>query len=1165
MDRVELIVQLTGAEDAVRSLQRIKTEMNALKNTKVQLQIDKYQLDREIAELNRRIRELTHERRQIQLDHGNLGDIDQRIQNLRDELNELVARRNEIMLDIKGIDHAVAGLKAAGDELGTGSAKADEFAEALGRVGSVMQSIGGGLTKAGGFFTSISHMFDSNIVDTMQRYATVMTTRLFAQNWGKATERFDILSTYADYLEMVGVSAEEADASLEKINSKIQGIPVGLSDVAYQTRMYQMYLNDMERATNLAIGLNRALIAGGANQQMRNTAQYEIDRLLATGTLSTSRQWRSLMQGLGVSGRFLREAMGYGDMSQNEFISQLFTKQISGDEFLRGIEKLADSGALNQALDIYRTTIESGLSNIYFALTRGKANILSALDSSLMEGTGKDISGWLYEIRDAINEVYKAAASWISENPELLAQGIDSIISVFERLAAFDWGGLAEGVATGVGQYINILTGLYDAINTISPDAFEDFITFAMVWAGPIGTSLRLLGSAVTALGNAFKFLKEHTSVLSFLVANAGDIALFGGAFAGFGLMMAGYAEEAKNAEYALRDYAAAIDEVNALGKFENRLSSFAESKNEEELEKELQALKRYQEEQERILFDLWDLREELQSGGIDFTLDENGLLGEDAQALAELNGKIHENQTEVEGAIALYEQYKAKLDAITQAKQQAAMSEAFPEGMPDISEEQLQKLSQLVGLWTELRDAAEQAIEKQIAGFKKIDEVTAVGVGDITEILQSQTDALNSLAENLGGIDSAAKALAGQGFEAQGEALSQIAGEIAGMGLDGAGFAKGINDALEEAFETDDWSAIDKLIAVWQERLDAKDAAIDMTAFAEMFAENFRESLETAFDNLEGFGGVGDLLFGTPEDIENLDIQPIADAAIKKMEELKSAITDGDTDILALFGDEGDDQSLPGGIAKIDAAFKLLIDETIPLFSESIASLAEAVSTFATDSETALVTAAQNAEQRAIEAINNIIAALDRLKAKITETANHAISELQRVIAVAKEAVAAIKEIEAALMALDGTHVTVYIDVVGGEIPAAGGGGEGGATGGLFTAPGKKPMYYKKGGWVFMKPQGTDTVPAMLTPGEYVMRRGAVDQLGVPFLQRLNRLDIAGALDNLMHRFYRPSQASYSVVNNSADNRAYTVTQNIYTNNPDYTYHVAARFARAI
>ena len=41
--------------------------------------------------------------------------------------------------------------------------------------------------------------------------------------------------------------------------------------------------------------------------------------------------------------------------------------------------------------------------------------------------------------------------------------------------------------------------------------------------------------------------------------------------------------------------------------------------------------------------------------------------------------------------------------------------------------------------------------------------------------------------------------------------------------------------------------------------------------------------------------------------------------------------------------------------------------------------------------------------------------------------------------------------------------------------------------------------------GGVHMKPSASDTVPAMLTPGEFVMQKSAVDKYGVGFMQRIN------------------------------------------------------------
>jgi hypothetical protein len=47
--------------------------------------------------------------------------------------------------------------------------------------------------------------------------------------------------------------------------------------------------------------------------------------------------------------------------------------------------------------------------------------------------------------------------------------------------------------------------------------------------------------------------------------------------------------------------------------------------------------------------------------------------------------------------------------------------------------------------------------------------------------------------------------------------------------------------------------------------------------------------------------------------------------------------------------------------------------------------------------------------------------------------------------------------------------------------------------------------LIYRAGGGSIFKPRGTDTVPAMLTPGEFVIKKSAVDKIGVGALSALN------------------------------------------------------------
>ena len=98
------------------------------------------------------------------------------------------------------------------------------------------------------------------------------------------------------------------------------------------------------------------------------------------------------------------------------------------------------------------------------------------------------------------------------------------------------------------------------------------------------------------------------------------------------------------------------------------------------------------------------------------------------------------------------------------------------------------------------------------------------------------------------------------------------------------------------------------------------------------------------------------------------------------------------------------------------------------------------------------------------------------------------------------------INNIETAISNLKDKEVTVTVTKKGNakdEYPY---------TGGFIS--GRGIQYRSKGGSIFQK-KGTDTIPAMLTPGEYVHNRGAVKYFGIDFMQRLNHKDLIGALQS--------------------------------------------------
>tara|TARA_R100000808_G_scaffold24175_1_gene55026 strand:- start:463 stop:678 length:216 start_codon:yes stop_codon:yes gene_type:complete len=64
-----------------------------------------------------------------------------------------------------------------------------------------------------------------------------------------------------------------------------------------------------------------------------------------------------------------------------------------------------------------------------------------------------------------------------------------------------------------------------------------------------------------------------------------------------------------------------------------------------------------------------------------------------------------------------------------------------------------------------------------------------------------------------------------------------------------------------------------------------------------------------------------------------------------------------------------------------------------------------------------------------------------------------------------------------------------------------------------------KSKLQYKEFGGTIFKPRGTDTVPAMLTPGEYVLNAEAVESIGVDNLEYMNETGSLPVSDARMRR----------------------------------------------
>jgi hypothetical protein len=104
------------------------------------------------------------------------------------------------------------------------------------------------------------------------------------------------------------------------------------------------------------------------------------------------------------------------------------------------------------------------------------------------------------------------------------------------------------------------------------------------------------------------------------------------------------------------------------------------------------------------------------------------------------------------------------------------------------------------------------------------------------------------------------------------------------------------------------------------------------------------------------------------------------------------------------------------------------------------------------------------------------------------------------------------------------------------------------GSTGGYVTPNAIMPKYFANGGIA----QGTDTVPAMLTPGEFVVKKFAVDNFGVDNLRAINSGATLGT-NNSSVGMSSNSSVGVSTTNYDGSVYNYSVNVNVKSDaNPD-------------
>lgn len=342
------------------------------------------------------------------------------------------------------------------------------------------------------------------------------TLNAVSSSMDRAIARVDTLNAFPKIMRNLGFSTEESSSAIEKLSSRIEGLPTGLDEIVNYTQRLASTMGNLNKdvynATNLAIAFNDAALSGGKGQYEANRAFEQFSQVLSRGRPSMQ-DWKIMMEVMPGQLKQMAKYMGENNDSLKEYAKQAgkTVDQLDGMDLYNWISEDKNEHAKERLQDLTKALIDldnnGGAGIASFKEQVGDAthtigNALSLIPLRISNAIAEIVqafgAGDVYTVIDKFTSKFKDVGNWIAKN-------IVPIIK--ERLIPVLKGVL--DVAKNIVQFVAANKWVQDALvgilNTII--AFKAIKTIKTVVAGviaPIASLVKNIESGASAFWKAW-------------------------------------------------------------------------------------------------------------------------------------------------------------------------------------------------------------------------------------------------------------------------------------------------------------------------------------------------------------------------------------------------------------------------------------------------------------------------------------------------------------------------------------------------------------------------------------------------------------------------------------------------------------------------------------
>lgn len=249
-----------------------------------------------------------------------------------------------------------------------------------------------------------------------------LAVKVVTSNLSGAISRLDTLNNYTNVMSNLGVSGDDAEASIQRLSDKLQGLPTTLDDAVSSVQRFTSANGNVKASTDMFLALNNAILAGGASTEIQSSALEQLSQSYSKGSMDMM-EWRTAMTAMPAQLKQVAIAMGYvsadklgeairnGDVSMNEFMTTIMQLNKEGTNGFQSFEQQAVNSTGG---------VKTSMTNVKTAITRGLAEIMNAIGQS-------NIAGFFQGIASAINKVVPYITGFV----KACVWAVGSITSLF--------------------------------------------------------------------------------------------------------------------------------------------------------------------------------------------------------------------------------------------------------------------------------------------------------------------------------------------------------------------------------------------------------------------------------------------------------------------------------------------------------------------------------------------------------------------------------------------------------------------------------------------------------------------------------------------------------------------------------------------------------------